>query len=233
MRTGRKKTVFIMAALIVLAVGVALVGNTLATSINRESGEETELSIDDGTYNVDVFYRDAKGNYVSLSENDGASFAKDMFWCPGRTEIAYLRIMNNEKFVVECAPLLSVSIDDTTTQAAKLGDVLEFAVIDGLKSPADLKEYSNWAAFKNSANSANSDAVKGGSGKLEVGTYEAFDKVNGKTMMYPLSSQGGEAYFALAIHMDENASNDYQKAELNLKINLKVDANHKPGADPQ
>ena len=238
MQTGRKKTVFILAALIVLALGVALVGNTLATGINRNS-QADELKGQAGVYNVDISYLAADKHYVSLNVQDGASFSKDMFWCPGRTEIVYLKITNYEKFIVECSPILSVSKD--STQTANLGDVLTYAVIHNLKTPADLQDYSNWDQFLNAANDPNGI---GGSGRLSVDDHVAFKTADNKSVMFPLAAasvndagkmipaDNGNAYFALAIHMDEDASNSYQNAKLNLLINLKVDANYKPGADP-
>ena len=218
----RKRTIFILLAVLVLAAGIVMAGNTFATQVDKTSEKETAYTGAD-SYDVDIAYytgKDAAGNpqYQSLKTKD-ATFSQGMIWCPGRTEIAYIKITNHELFPVECAPILVTTVPEN--ESVELGNVLKFAVKNGLATPAAMNA-ANWQAFLSQAEV---------SGKLTAGKYPTLKPVNNQQAMYPLAPNES-ACFALAIHMDETASDIYQEAALDLQIILDVDANYKPGVDP-
>lgn len=209
MQTGRKKTVFILAALIVLALGVALVGNTLATGINRENGANVIDASSD--YKVDFQYYDFNAETPAYKDAKTASqndITEGMFWCPGRTEIVYLRLDNQQVFPVEAT--LSVNVS-----GSGFGDTLTYAVVTG---KAHKDHSNNWNGFYNQATQK---------GTLKTSNqYTLLDK-------HLLSLDGADAdadecYIAVAIHMDENASNEYKNDTLNISFKLQIDANYTP-----
>lgn len=224
--SDRKRTIFILMAVLVLAAGIVMAGNTFASQVDKQSGNEVAVdtvSPGSDSYNVDIAYytgNDSAGNpqYQSLKAK-GSTFSDGMIWCPDRTEIAYIKITNQELFPVECAPILVAAKPDT--QTVDLGDVMNFAVKTGWKTPADMNA-ANWKQLLDWAD---------GSGGLSAGRHTALKAVNGQQAMYPLAP-GESAYFALAMHMNETASDKYQQASLDLQIILDVDANYKPDANP-
>lgn len=218
MKTGRKKTVFILAALIVLAVGVTLMGNTLANGVTKNN---SAVNAGDN-YNVLFQYRNPQKEYVNVPQDASAenvnAVTEGMFWCPGRTEIIYLKLDNQELFATEG----TVSVD---VYGSGFGETLTYAVIHGETLP----QLSSWKEFLDKASESN---------KLVAGSSKANAKNYVLLSNQPLDIQSAENpaandyYIAFAIHMDENASNAYQNNSIYIDLKLQVDANYKPGVNP-
>jgi len=230
MRTGRKKTVFIMAALIVLAAGVALVGNTLADGVTKSTDAENA----NGNYNVEFTYKNQEDNYVSVPVSVPADASKQgepdvtegMFWCPGRTEIIYLKLDNKELFDT----MATVSVD---VYGAGFGETLTYAVVHG-NTPA---HPGTWKEFQARAKELEAAGTLPLTGTLKAGAEENpnnYKLLADRLLDNEASDQAtaNDYYVAFAIHMDENASNAYQGNTMKLDLKLQIDANFKPGADP-
>jgi len=216
MKSGRRKTVYILAALIVLAAGVALVGGTLAYNlgVNQSGAGDTPENGKDYAVSFDYFSESANA-YASVVQADSNAIKEGKFWCPGRTEIFYLRIKNNEKFPVECTVKLNVL-------NTEFGDTLTYsAIIADLLGNNKKNHPSDWAEFK-----AKADGEK----ELEVGSHKLLNEYLLVPAAYTESGVN-ETYVAVAIHMDEKASSIYQNKKMEFTFSIQVDAEYEPGAE--
>jgi len=218
MEMGRKKSVFILTALVVLAIGIMILGNTFATGLKLEGAALEGIS----DFKVSFQYFDQEqGGYLPVrlitAAQDTAQqdnpITKGMFWCPGRTEIIYLQVQNNEAFPVRA----TVSVNVT---GSGFGKTLTYAVIEGEKH----KDHpTTWESYLEEARAS------GKTGILEAGS--------GQGKAYTLLQKGmgiGEkpTIIALAIHMAEDASNMYQNNTMNLEFSLRIDADYKSEEQP-
>lgn len=210
----RMKLFSLMVALIV--AGLAVVGGTWATQVDYGStsseGESIDTEGEDNKYAVDLQYWNGT-NYVTVTDN---SLFADSLWCPGRTEVVYMKIVNQEQFPVDVGLTMNVSDLD----AGNLSEVLTAAWL--LKEKGGL-EYAdkptNWGAFYEMAGT-NVGELSSGSIPVVAGTHNE----------YVLAPDSGELTIALAIHMDESATSDYASEGVDLDFILRVNADRKPGS---
>lgn len=209
-----RKTSTLMLVLLVLLAGAMLIGGTFAETFRLDDkGQQTLENNQPGMdYAVTLKYYDADAAtpdyYPTLSA--GEEITDSLFWCPGRTEIIYLKVENAEEFPLEAE--ISLKAQDVTGRA-KFDNTLSYVVFDGLEYGKPLP-VSSWSQVNNAR-------------PLTTGTTQ-IPLV--ETNM--LATQGNVHYLALAIHMDEKASNAYQNAQMSLDFTLRVNANHAPGFDP-
>jgi len=219
MRAGKSRSAFLSAAMLILALGVVFIGGTLAYTFGESvvydlnEGEESEK------YAVDLQYYNGSG-YVSMLEPESAAvFSDSTYWCPGRTEIAYLKLKNNEEFTVNCT--LTLEVENST-----FGDTLSYAVIKDDLSAKGENHPANWKQFKEKAD------VSGVLSSNANGTvsHKLLEK---QELSFKNANDGEDEYvLAVAIHMDEKATSQYEEAEMKLYFKLQVDANFAAGTTP-
>ena len=144
--------------------------------------------------------------YENIGDNGSAIFGKDSIaqdnnaqtlWEPGKTQIAYLAIENAGNLDLKYQVTLNVSGDDKN-----LYEVMEYAIFANAKvseNTDDLVTEEEWDAATGLPVSLGAQIVSEESVSLEAGATH---------------------YFALAIHMQEEANNDYQGAELDFDITV-------------
>ncbi len=204
-KTISKRLVIVLAALVIACVGLVALNGTFASQVSY-SGEKVELTGE--TFNVDLQYWDGS-EYVSLFSEDAQPFPADSQWCPGRSEIVYLKLSSNESFPVDSTVSLKVN-------SSGFGEVISYAVISQnlLSDPA--AHPTSWEDFVNKSQS--------GAQVLAVNSHPLFEV---KAIM-----PGQEQYVALCMHMAENATSQYQNQQLNLQFVLRTNADYEPGAIP-
>lgn len=209
----KSRFALLSAIVIVMAMGVMLVGNTFANRVEYGDNGSDPLATNED-YHVYLKYSKNKNadsdEYIMMDDTHHA-FDASTLWCPGRTEIVYLEVVNNEVFPVD----FSLSLN-RTDEAGKqnFGNTLTYAVIDNYPDYAKESGHpTKWTEFRNAAGTL--------TGTL-TGNHELL-------IREPLATYGAKHHLALAIHMDENADSDYMDAVMNLSFNLTVEANYKPG----
>lgn len=203
-KTISKKLVLLMIALAILCVGFIALSGTFATQVSYDS-EMKELSEKD--FYVDLMHLSGD-TYTTLLGDGSQAFPDSSFWCPGRSEILYLKVVNNEAFPVDCTLTLDVN-------NSGFDDVLRYAVINDQLIPGDHSHPTSWTEFVSRTDGAK--VLK-----------EAVHEIMPQTLLAPNS----EVYLALCIHMDENASSDYQNKTLLMNFALRTNANYQPGDIP-
>ncbi len=205
--TKKSKKLFLLIALVVLAVGVTAMSGTFATGVSY-TGSETTLE-GENAFDVDVQYIHSNSGATEYADLlSTTAFSDSSKWCPGRTEIIYLKLTNNEAFPINC------TVDLNVTESA-FDNVLSYSVLkDDLLSNNKANHPASWADYVEKANQQPKVLSKGKHTLLEKETL-------------PVGNP--PCYLALAIHMDENATNDYENKVMKMNFSLRFDANYAPG----
>ena len=202
---GRKNTKrALINSVIALAICFALfAGTTLAWFTDSVSSVNNRIVA--GNLKVDlVMDKELTGDYVSVANGNGSIFregeiaqnSSETLWEPGKTQIVYLGVRNVGSLAVK----YNVIVDVTDNG---LASALEYAIVDGATA-ADLANVTSWAQLTASAAPAPVQPgrqVAAPNGRLDVGETD---------------------YFALAVHMKEDAGNEYQ--DKNVIIDVAVTA---------
>ena len=196
------KSKLISSLLVLVLCVTAFFGSTYAwfTDSVTSSGNRIQA----GTLDVDLLmYKD--GNYASIGGNNGDIFTEAngnaTLWEPGKTQIVYLAVKNAGTLALKYNILLNV-IDNGLVGS------LEYAIVPGAVGGVD--SFSNWEAVKAVAQTGMIAA-----GKTTAAEGGCLDEVlNGVT--------GETEYFALAVHMKEEAGNDYQGKDVTIDIILEA-----------
>ena len=169
MKRGLK--ILLVAVLILCCMGsVALASSTGGSTLTND-------------INADLLVRAENGVYQSMTGTNGVqAFTGSVYWEPGRTQIAYLKIVNSESASIYAEVVLDVSEND-------FGTTLEYAVIN--QELLQANHPANWAEFK-----ANADAT----GTIRFGETSLFSR----SKLDANKSQ----YLAVAIHMREDAKRE-------------------------
>lgn len=200
------KRSMLISGLCLLLTAVMLMGSTFAWF--TDSVTNTGNKIEAGTLNVDLLMDKAhNGNYVSIADETGAIFSSDKDgngynWEPGMTQVVYLAVQNNGSLALNYSFVLDV-VDNGLVGS------LEYAVLNGTKAE-DMTEVKTWEAV---VEKATADMPTTGA----VG-----DVTDGETSFTPgrVLEAGETAYFAMAVHMKEEAGNPYQDGSVTIDVKL-------------
>lgn len=209
MTGGYRKIKLFSLVVALMMAGLAVVGGTWATGALYD-GEASDVP--QGTsYAVELKYYDGGNGYVSTAGNDVNYFGNDP-WCPGKTQIVYLKVENNEDFAVNATVRLNVG------QSTLDDGVMEYAFYTADQSlHDDSSKPSNWNEFKTRAGA--------GVGVLkENQSYEMIHQVG-------LDAAKNAEYIALAIHMKESASNSNQNKSMSLGFSMQIDSLFAPNGE--
>ncbi len=159
------------------------------------------------------------GNYESIKNGNGDIFSEEtgngINWEPGKTEIVYLGVKNLGSLALKYNIILNI-IDE-----GLIGS-LEYAIIAGAKA-AHLANINDWEAVKGAAiatgdTKATGDLPKGQVVAAENGVLDEIIKANN-----PLTIADADRevqYFALAVHMKEEATNEYQNKGVQIDVTV-------------
>lgn len=199
---GNKKLLALLVTLVLLAAGLIAMGSTFATQVDLDGKDG--VSTDSG-FNVIVNAYE-NGQYSKTLQADAAFFTSDASWCPGYTQILYFSVTNNEAFPVKTAMNMNVT-------KSGFDNMLSYAVVPQDLKAEDAAHPDNWADFVKMA---------GESEELKLNSNTVFSNID----MAP----GETRYYALGIHMSEQASSHYQNKMMDMNFSFRVDANSTPGS---
>lgn len=193
------KRALLMSIMSLLLCVTMLLGATLAWFTDTVTN--TGNRIQAGNLAVDLLMdKTETNNYVSIRNGQGDIFSEatgnGILWEPGKTEIVYLQVQNKGNLAVKYNILLDI-------EDSGLAGALEYAVLDGAKA-ADLAAASKWADVANYPGVLVSDMPTG----------EVVAAPNGRLL------KGESDYFALAVHMKEEAGNSYQGMSISIDVKL-------------
>ncbi len=207
--TKRSKKLVMLLALALLALGLAALSGTFASTVDYNT--EKKNVAENKSYYVDVQYvhsNSGTAEYADLLNT--TAFSDSSKWCPGRTEIIYLKLTNKEAFPINCTVDLNVT-------ESEFDSVLSYSVMEGDLLYNNKENHpTSWADYVSKAGNLSTVLSKGKYTLLEEETLIG----------------NAPCYLALAIHMDENATSEYENKTLKMNFILRYDAMYEPGEIP-
>ncbi len=204
-KTKSTKRALLMSALALLSCVALLVGSTYAWF--TDSVTSTGNKIVAGKLEVDLLMGTDVDTYVSIADQEAAIFGADSLvaqndptdtlWEPGKTQIVYLAVANKGNLDLKYNIALNV------VDGGLIGS-LEYAIVDGAKY-GDLDAAASWADVKAINGVQTGDVVAGNMVAAPNGAITASEKME---------------YFALAIHMKEDADNRYQGKDVTIDVTV-------------
>ena len=201
MTNNTTKRALISSAMALFLCFVMLIGTTFAWFTDTASS--TGNVIKTGTLEVELWQHFADGSSVNISETSASIFnhvdadtangnTANTLWEPGKTQTVYLSIKNNG--TLDLKYTVAIEVTDITNN---LNEVLTYIITPdatyGTVTKADLDFANEGTAVNPGINFAGGDVALGA---------------------------GLEHFFALSVHMDELAGNEYQGS--NITFNIKV-----------
>ena len=196
----------LVASILILCLCFAsFIGTTFAWF--SDSVTSANNIIKSGTLDVQLLMHNGT-EYVDISESEKPIFGEnslisdwedvDFLWEPGKTQIVYLGVKNAGNLAFKYNVL--VDVEDKGLVGA-----LDYAIIDGLaKDDADALSGASWSDIL-AVEAVQSDLIKSGrtvaaeNGALDSDSYD---------------------YFALAVHMKEEAGNEYKDKSIVVDISI-------------
>lgn len=202
-KTKSTKRALLMSALALVMCFSMLIGSTFAWFTDSATSGNNKIVA--GTLDVDLLMGTAADTYTSIADKDAAIFGAnslvaqnnpaDTLWEPGKTQIVYLAVANKGNLDLKYNIALNV------VDGGLIGS-LEYAIVDDAQYGA-LDTYTDWAALK--ANALTGDVVAGTTVAAPNGAIKADEDME---------------YFALAVHMKEEADNQYQGKDITIDVTV-------------
>ena len=201
------KRALLASALSIALCCAMLIGSTFAWF--TDSVTNTGNRIQAGNLEIDLLMDKQDGNgYVSIAGGEGDIFneaqiaqnSNETLWEPGKTQIVYLGVQNKGSLALKYNILLDVTDNG-------LAGALEYAVLDGAQAN-DLAGVTDWEALKAMGGAQTGDIAAGRTTAAPNGCLDEI--VNG--------TKDETDYFALAVHMKEDAGNEYQGKGITIDV---------------
>ena len=203
------KRALLSSAFAILMCVAMLIGSTFAWF--TDSVTNTGNRIQAGNLEIDLLMDKQDGSgYVSIADSKGDIFdeaeiaqnSNKTLWEPGKTQIVYLGVQNKGSLALKYNILLDVTDNG-------LAGALEYAVLDGAQAD-DLAGVTDWEALKAMEGAQTGDIAAGRTTAAPNGCLDEI--VNG--------TQDETDYFALAVHMKEDAGNEYQGKDITIDVTV-------------
>lgn len=186
-----------------------LVGSTFAWF--TDSVTNTGNRIQAGNLEIDLLMdKEENGTYTSIAGGKGEIFneaqiaqnSNKTLWEPGKTQIVYLGVQNKGSLALKYNILLDVTDNG-------LVGALEYAVLDGAQA-SDLADVTDWEALKAMEGAQTGDIA---AGRTIAAPNGCLDEIANGT-------KDETDYFALAVHMKEDAGNEYQGKDITIDVTV-------------
>lgn len=191
-----------------------LIGTTLAWFTDQATSGVNKIIA--GNLDVDLVMWNGD-EYVSISGEDSAIFgdenslvaqndSADTLWEPGKTQIVYLGVRNNGNLALKYNIVLNI-IDGGLIGA------LEYAILDGVDASAPgFVPPASWDEIKAISGVQTGDVVAGTIVAAQNGVLD------GIAQNPPIQNETD--YFALAVHMKEDAGNEYMGKDITIDVTV-------------
>lgn len=146
-----------------------------------------------GTLDVELYQWTDASTATAISESNKPVFDENILWEPGYTNVVYLSIKNNGSLALK----YSVAIKVTNVSAHNLAEVMEYTVTPDAK----YGDVTAWAGEGTKIENAPG---------MNATDYQDIE----------LAPNGGEHFFALSIHMLEEAQNKYMGESITFDIRV-------------
>ena len=203
------KRALLASVLSVVLCCAMLIGSTFAWF--TDSVTNTGNRIQAGKLEIDLLMdKTENGSYTSIADGKGDIFdeagmaqnSNETLWEPGKTQIVYLGVQNKGSLALKYNILLDVTDNG-------LAGALEYAVLDGAQA-SDLASVTDWEALKAMEGAQTGDIA---AGRTTAAPNGCLDEIANGT-------EDETDYFALAVHMKEDAGNEYQGKDITIDVTV-------------
>ncbi len=186
-----------------------LLGTTFAWFTDSVSSEGN--TIQSGTLKVDLLHKD-DDQWISLKNQPTHKIFDYAHWEPGYTRVETLKVENLGTLALQYKLALSIApgSEKTGPNGENLADVIQVYYTNTDATPANFAEIKDtWTDAGTLSDVMNSPATFIGGQLTPEGE------------LLPDGKQGDEQLLTIALHMDENAGNEYQNLSVgNIYVNL-------------
>ena len=210
-QTKTKKALLMSVLSMVLCVAM-LVGMTFAWFADTASTSVNKIQA--GKLDVELLMRDANNAYQNIGDSNKFIFGpgsiaqnnnQETLWEPGKTQVAYLAVRNAGNLALKYNIVLNI-------EDKGLASALQYVIVPQGKLTGENQTFTDTVAAWSEIGS--------GAEQLKAGTVIAAEKGCLDEIAHDSANVNETEYFALVLHMDENAGNEYQGKAVN--IDLKV-----------
>ena len=210
-QTKTKKALLMSVLSMVLCVAM-LVGMTFAWFTDTASTGVNKIQA--GKLDVELLMRDANNTYQNIGDSNKFIFGpgsiaqnnnQETLWEPGKTQVAYLAVRNAGNLALKYNIVLNI-------EDKGLASALQYVIVPQGKLTGENQTFTDTVAAWSEIGS--------GAEQLKAGTVIAAENGCLDEIAHDSANVNETEYFALVLHMDENAGNEYQGKEVN--IDLKV-----------
>lgn len=216
-RTKKNGTLFTSVISLLLCIAM-LLGTTMAWFTDTVTNTGNRIMT--GSLGVQLLKYEgdqASGSYKDISNKEGSIFStteggNGVLWEPNKTEIVFLQVLSTGNLALNYNIFLDVqNIFTDDDEKLPLENVLSYAILDGVDANAyyDVVSKGTITCWEDIVAMAGAQT-----GPVPGGYTKAAE--NGALL------KDESDFFALAIHMDKEAGNEYQNKTLN--IDIKVEA---------
>ncbi len=203
------KRALLTSVLAIVLCLVMLIGSTFAWFTDTASTGVNKIQA--GNLDVQLLMRGEKG-YENIGDSKQAIFGNEnslvaqndnqnTLWEPGKTQVAYLAIKNNGNLDLKYQVQLKVT---NPADGKNLYEVMKYAIVAG----SETSTVDGWNAADGKSVVAGAQVVSG------TDTTAPTDPTGVKLL------HGETHYFALLVHMDENAGNTYMNGKVEFDLTV-------------
>ena len=167
-----------------------LIGTTFAWFTDSAISAGNKITA--GTLDIELYQWTDANTPVAISQSKNPVFDADILWEPGYTSVVYLSIKNNGSLTLK----YQVAIEVTSVSENNLADVMEYTVTPDAK----YGDVTSWAG--NGTKITNAPGINP-TGYVDVEL-----------------APGAEHFFAISVHMLEEAGNEYQGETITFDIKV-------------
>ena len=210
MTQSKTKKALLMSVLSMVLCVAMLVGMTFAWFTDTASTGVNKIQA--GNLDVQLLMRNAEGTYDNIGDEEKAIFGsgsiaqnnnQQTLWEPGKTQVAYLAVRNAGNLALKYNIVLNI-VDNGLAGALKYVIVPQETLTGETQNFNDTVD--DWDTLKSKAT------------PLPVGKVTAAENGCLDEIAYDKAKTNETEYFALVVHMDENAGNTYQGKDVSIDL---------------
>ena len=190
------KRALISSVLALVLCFTMLLGTTFAWF--TDSATSKGNLIQTGNLDVELYQYDDAGTLAKITNTSAPAFGTDIIWEPGMTVTKYFAVKNEGS--IEAKIKIALEVYDVTND---LNEVMQYTITKNATPDAPV---ANWTTGNSVAIGNNETGCE----NVALGTTDADNTF----------------YFAVSVHMDENAGNTYQLSQIKFDINVLAGQNH-------
>ena len=215
MENTKTKKALIMSVLSIVLCIAMLIGMTFAWFTDTASTGVNKIQA--GNLDVQLLMRNASDNYENIGDSSKVIFGaensliaqnnnQDTLWEPGKTQVAYLAVRNAGNLALKYNIVLNI-------KDSGLADALQYAIVPQQTRTGESQNFTETVGSWSSIAPGLKDRLP--KGKVTAAPNGCLDAIASSS-----NNVNETEYFALVVHMDEAAGNEYQGKDVSIDVTV-------------